>query len=479
MHLKNEVFYNKAQVPKSPLSSVNNRDMSIAVLRAFISKRKQEHEAMLYMRTKAAQKVSENGISEPVMEDGAHAFLLKECDEVSSEEPCSTTEECDAVGESIDISYGKVHRYAREIEGIGQVVALDNDKDRALPYVVKAAYIVTIGPHFVSGQLLFLWRHAVRGPVSRARIRGLAPPEMRKEQSTNEEGRSLIVQQDHNSKQGDLGKDLQKLLLWQDPSNKVVKLPVQKWSLILRMPRVYMLTHPKEFDAVDHDPYGSPSLFLDATVQSVVDGGMLMCTATDMAMLSGETGRYGSIPLRGKYCHEMALRILLASIEFCKCNEKHSSKAFICISVHWNNIVKYLPGYGPIVPQECNHCEKKFNMGGPIWPAPIHDQEWVTCILVDVKFMKERLSYIWKSSSSTRTEIRYVHGCYLGYNAMLGKKLQVKNRPVKAQPATDQPGSVILAKESVFQANFAQAVSSLSKAQAKKVARFLPNPERH
>ncbi|KAG5137650.1 hypothetical protein JHK82_022381 [Glycine max] len=145
MHLKNEVFYNKAQVPKSPLSSVfhafyafiflfalyrlsslipkqssltsikvvnrvNNRDMSIAILRAFISKRKQEHEAMLYKRTKAAQKVSENGISEPVMEDGAHAFLPKECDEVSMEEPCSTTEECDAVGESIDISYGKVHR---------------------------------------------------------------------------------------------------------------------------------------------------------------------------------------------------------------------------------------------------------------------------------------------------------------------------------------------------------------------------------
>jgi len=29
------------------------------------------------------------------------------------------------------------------------------------------------------------------------------------------------------------------------------------------------------------------------------------------------------------------------------------------------------------------------------------------------------------------------------------------------------------------QANFSRAVSSLSKAQAKKVARFLPNPERH
>lgn len=34
-------------------------------------------------------------------------------------------------------------------------------------------------------------------------------------------------------------------------------------------------------------------------------------------------------------------------------------------------------------------------------------------------------------------------------------------------------------KFSFFQANFARAVASLSKAQAKKVARFLPNPERH
>lgn len=27
--------------------------------------------------------------------------------------------------------------------------------------------------------------------------------------------------------------------------------------------------------------------------------------------------RYGSYPLRGKYCHEMALRIVLACIEVC------------------------------------------------------------------------------------------------------------------------------------------------------------------
>lgn len=41
---------------------------------------------------------------------------------------------------------------------------------------------------------------------------------------------------------------------------------------------------------VDLDPYGSPSVFLDSAVQSVVDGGMLMCTATDMAVLCGSNG---------------------------------------------------------------------------------------------------------------------------------------------------------------------------------------------
>ncbi|KAG5092964.1 hypothetical protein JHK82_051742 [Glycine max] len=118
-----------------------------------------------------------------------------------------------------------------------------------------------------------------------------------------------------------------------------------------------------------------------------------------------------------------------------------------------NNSVKYLPGHGPVVPQECNYCGKKFNMGEPIWSAPIQDQEWVTSILADVKSMKER---------------------YPAYDRIS----EVKDHPVKAQPA-DQPGSVIFAKEPVLRANFARAVSTLSKAQAKKVARFLPNPERH
>jgi tRNA (guanine26-N2/guanine27-N2)-dimethyltransferase len=76
------------------------------------------------------------------------------------------------------------------------------------------------------------------------------------------------------------------------------------------------------YDAVDLDPYGSPTQLLDGAVQAVAEGGLLLVTATDMAVLCGNNGeacwgKYGSYPLHRAYCHEMALRILLAAIEVC------------------------------------------------------------------------------------------------------------------------------------------------------------------
>ncbi|XP_058228182.1 tRNA (guanine(26)-N(2))-dimethyltransferase 2 isoform X1 [Rhododendron vialii] len=507
MIAKNEVFYNKAQV--------NNRDISIAVLRTFISKRKEEHETMLSRRTKAVQKVSNDSASKleaPIESNKGNDKSNGECEEseeTSLDEPCSIPEEPvkilegkgrgelkpPRVLEALSASGLRALRYAREIEGIGQVVALDNDKAS-----VEAC------------------RRNIKfnGSVACAKV------------------------ESH-----------------------------------LADARVYMLTHPKEFDVVDLDPYGSPSAFLDSAVQSVADGGMLLCTATDMAVLCGGNGevcysKYGSYPLRGKYCHEMALRILLACIE----SHANRYKRYIvpvlsvqmdfyvrvfvriytsasamkntplklsyvyqctgCDSFHLqplgrtvskNNSLRYLPGFGPVVSQECSDCGKKYNMGGPIWSAPIHDQEWVTSMLADVKSMKDRypaydrisavlttvseelpdvplflslhnLCSTLKCTSPSAVIFRsavinagfHISGTHVN---PLGLKSDapmdviwdimrcwVKNHPVKAQPP-DLAGSVILAKEPVLQANFARAVASLSKAQAKKVARFLPNPERH
>lgn len=46
---------------------------------------------------------------------------------------------------------------------------------------------------------------------------------------------------------------------------------------------------------------------------------MLAVTCTDMAVLAGNHGeacyaKYGSLAIRGEHCHEMAVRIVLASI---------------------------------------------------------------------------------------------------------------------------------------------------------------------
>lgn len=506
MHAKNEVFYNKTQV--------NNRDISIAIMRTFISKRNQEHEAMLSKRTTSAPKVSEKDgeeevPDESVVNENSNGEIERPA-EISQDEPCCISEEAvkpternllrqlkpPRVLEALSASGLRALRYAREVEGIGQVVALDNDKAS-----VEAC------------------RRNIKfnGSVACSKV------------------------ESH-----------------------------------LADARVYMLTHPKEFDVVDLDPYGSPSVFLDSAIQSVADGGMLMCTATDMAVLCGGNGevcysKYGSYPLRGKYCHEMALRILLACIEShanrykryiepvlsvqmdfyvrvfvriytsasaMKSTPLKLSYVYQCIgcdSFHLqpvgrtasnkNNSVRYLPGFGPVVPQLCSDCGKKFNMGGPIWSGRIHDQEWVNSILGEVKSMKDRypaydrISAVLTTISEELPDVPLFLSLHnlcstlkctspsavmfrsavinAGYRVSgthvnpLGLKTDapmdviwdimrcwVKNHPVKAQ-LPDQPGSVILAKEPTLQANFARAVASLSKAQAKKVARFLPNPEKH
>ena len=73
--------------------------------------------------------------------------------------------------------------------------------------------------------------------------------------------------------------------------------------------------YSERFHIVDLDPYGSPTQFLDSAVQCVVDGGMLLVTCTDMAILCGnfpETcyAKYGGIPLKSPATHEMVLVLL-------------------------------------------------------------------------------------------------------------------------------------------------------------------------
>uniref|UniRef100_A0A034WK11 tRNA (guanine(26)-N(2))-dimethyltransferase n=1 Tax=Bactrocera dorsalis TaxID=27457 RepID=A0A034WK11_BACDO len=213
--------------------------------------------------------------------------------------------------------------------------------------------------------------------------------------------------------------------------NKVENLIVPSQSDALTL--MYLSTgNDKHFDVIDLDPYGCPNRFLDAAVQSIANGGLLLVTATDMAVLAGNTpeacyAKYGCVPLRMKCCHEMALRILLHSIEThanrygkyiepllsisadfyirvfvrvhvsqakCKYSMSKQSMVFQCtgcetftlqqlgnvkvnITDKGKSQTKFGIPTGPNVGMNCEHCGHKHHMGGPIWSYPIHDQEFV------------------------------------------------------------------------------------------------------
>ncbi|XP_034739802.1 tRNA (guanine(26)-N(2))-dimethyltransferase [Etheostoma cragini] len=195
---------------------------------------------------------------------------------------------------------------------------------------------------------------------------------------------------------------------------------------------MYEMRGKKErFDVIDLDPYGSPASFLDAAVQAVSEGGLLCVTCTDMAVMAGNSGetcysKYGSVSIKAKYCHEMALRIILhsldqragvyqryiqpllsVSVDFyirvfvrvftgqATVKNSASKQALVyncvgCGSFHLQRMgrrtsngkhMKYSPATGPPVGPECEHCGQRHQLGGPIWAEPIYDLPFVQKVL--------------------------------------------------------------------------------------------------
>ncbi|KAL1265923.1 hypothetical protein QQF64_003950 [Cirrhinus molitorella] len=179
----------------------------------------------------------------------------------------------------------------------------------------------------------------------------------------------------------------------------------------------------ERYDVIDLDPYGSPSPFLDAAVQAVSEGGLLCITCTDMAVMAGNSGetcysKYGSVSIKSKYCHEMALRIILHSLDqraavyqryiepllsvsvdfyirvfvrvktgqsVVKNSASKQALLYNCVgcgAFHLQRMgkkmsqgkhMKYSAATGPPVGPNCEHCGQRHQLGGPVWAEPIHD----------------------------------------------------------------------------------------------------------
>ena len=141
------------------------------------------------------------------------------------------------------------------------------------------------------------------------------------------------------------------------------------------------------FDALDLDPFGSPSRFLDSAVRALSNYGLLAVTATDTAPLCGVEPkaclrRYMGRPLRSEYCHEIALRLIASALVLTAAKHDLGLKVLLSYSIdHYFRVYVQLDrgarradeavqGLGYII--HCFHCLNRTWVSGPVQELDSH-----------------------------------------------------------------------------------------------------------
>ncbi|MCX6669315.1 MAG: tRNA (guanine(10)-N(2))-dimethyltransferase [Methanothrix sp.] len=167
-----------------------------------------------------------------------------------------------------------------------------------------------------------------------------------------------------------------------------------------------VLLHERHFQAVDLDPFGSPSPYLAAASRSAQS--YLFITATDTAPLCGahlKSGirKYMALPLRTDYHREMGARILLglAARELARLDKAmqpmlthvtdHYVRTYLRVvkgakaadeCLESLGYMEHCPCCGSFVPLPglrpegiCGHCQGKTVLAGPLWLGRIQEPD--------------------------------------------------------------------------------------------------------
>jgi tRNA (guanine26-N2/guanine27-N2)-dimethyltransferase len=181
--------------------------------------------------------------------------------------------------------------------------------------------------------------------------------------------------------------------------------------------------HFNKFDFIDLDPFGTPVPFIDNAVMMAKTDGCLGITATDTAPLCGVYPescyrKYSAVPLRGEFCHEVGLRILVghtarAAARYARgieCFFSHSTdhyfRAFIRLnqgkekakeSLREMGYVYYCPSCfaretskGPL-PEAKNcpcGCGKPYKVAGPLWLGTIKDDDFCGSLIESSAYLE-------------------------------------------------------------------------------------------
>jgi len=184
-----------------------------------------------------------------------------------------------------------------------------------------------------------------------------------------------------------------------------------KGSLIESDANALLSTRRERFDLVDLDPFGSPAPFFENALRSIIDGGVLAATATDMAPLTGARPqacfrKYNIVPIRSEFGNEMAVRNLIACLVFVASRlelgirpvfshaSDHYSRIYVRVSrgrkaanesVKNVGFVEYCPKCLRRDPRErladlhfeCEDCGFRKKIGGPTWLGVLWDSACV------------------------------------------------------------------------------------------------------
>jgi len=195
----------------------------------------------------------------------------------------------------------------------------------------------------------------------------------------------------------------------------------------------------KRFDCIDIDPFGSPAPFLDSAVRALRDGGLLALTATDMAPLCGvhpkaALRKYGGLPLRTEYCHEIAMRLMIGALVMAAAKHEIAVKIlFSHKSDHYIRVYASLMhgarkadesigkmGYilhcfncfhrqasqslEPFLKEKCRECGASLRVAGPLWLGRLVDKDFCEGMLKEAVSRVEISSQIGRLLSLIKKE---------------------------------------------------------------------------
>jgi tRNA (guanine26-N2/guanine27-N2)-dimethyltransferase len=192
------------------------------------------------------------------------------------------------------------------------------------------------------------------------------------------------------------------------------------------------------FDVIDIDPYGTAAPFFDCSVQALRDGGMLCVTCTDAGVFASNGypektfALYGGMPMKGVHSHEGGLRLILNGVAMSAAKYGLAIEPLLSLSIDYyarlfirvyrkqqdvkllagTTMTVYNCGHGcgawvtqPLLrnqlqtskngetfykfsaaqlaarSQNCEHCDSRMHLCGPMWAGPLHNPYFVQKML--------------------------------------------------------------------------------------------------